>query len=74
MNIKIDKIGSKAETKRVLRSICFVDIVAVELWKANPMTYIHSLQYLALSNKLDIFETEGYEKAMVKLINAIYFN
>ena len=69
-----DKMGSYKETLRVMKSICFVDIVAVELWKSEPIQYIYGLQMLALDNKLNIFETEGYEKAMVKLVNAIYFN
>jgi hypothetical protein len=69
-----DKIGSKNETLRVISNICFTDIIAVELWKTEPIQYIYGLQMVALDNKLCIFEPTGYDKAMVLLINAIYGN
>jgi hypothetical protein len=69
-----DKIGSKQETSRIISNICFTDIMAVELWKTEPIQYIYGLQMIALDNKLDIYYTEDYEKSMVLLINAIYRN
>jgi hypothetical protein len=69
-----DKIGSKNETLRVINNICFVDIMAVELWKTEPIQYIYPLQMIALDNKLNIFQTTDYDKAMVLLLDAIYFN
>ena len=69
-----DKIGSKNETLRVISNICFVDIMAVELWKTEPIQYIYPLQMIALDNKLNIFQTTDYDKAMVLLLDAIYFN
>lgn len=69
-----DKIGSHIETLRTISNICFVNIVADELWRSEPIQYIYSLQLIALDNKLNIFEPHEYDKAMIKLINAIYFN
>lgn len=69
-----DKMGSQNETLRTLSNICFVNIMADELWKSEPIQYIYGLQIIAFDNKLNIFEPNDYDKAMVKLINAVYFN
>jgi hypothetical protein len=69
-----DKMGSKNETLRTISNICFVSITSDELWKTEPIKYIYGLQMIAIDNKLNIFEPNDYNKAMVKLINAICFN
>jgi hypothetical protein len=69
-----EKIGSYDETLRTISNICFINIMADQLWKSEPIQYIYSLQLIALDNKLDIFERQDYDKAMVKLLNAVYFN
>ena len=70
----LDSIGLNKDAYRVMRNICFVDIVAADLWKSDPSQYIHLLYHIATLNKLDIFIVEDYEKAMVLLINPIYYN
>jgi hypothetical protein len=69
-----DKMGSYNETLRTISSICFVSIVGDDLWRSEPIRYIYALQLIAFDNKLCIFEHNDYDKAMVKLINAVNYN
>jgi hypothetical protein len=69
-----DKIGSYNETLRTISNICFISIMADELWRSEPIQYICSLQLIALDNKLNIFDRHDYDKAMVKLVNAVNYN
>lgn len=74
MNKNLDKIGHHKDANRIIGNICFIDIIAIELWKTEPAQYITLLAYIATQNNLNIFKVEDYEKSMVLLINSVNNN